>query len=51
MVEMGLKACQETEFEQPHLSGLGHQNVRGLDVSVDDALLVRILHRPEYLQD
>jgi hypothetical protein len=36
---------------QPHLSGLGHQNVGGFDVSVDDSPLVRILHCPKYLQE
>jgi len=42
---------RDAEVEQPHLTGLGDEDVRGLEITVDDLTLMRVLHRLEHLQE
>ena len=41
----------DAEIQQPHLPGLGDQNVRGLEIPVNDLLFMGVLHGLEHLQE
>ena len=48
---LAFQELRHAEVEEPHLPGVGHQNVRGLEIAMNDVALVRVLHGREDLQE
>jgi hypothetical protein len=41
----------DSEVQQPHMTVAVHQNVRGLQVAVDDQARMRVLHGAQHIQE